>query len=168
MYNINMSSTSYFLKHFLTTALAIFIGYLFVSKYIEPTIFYENCLTDTNNCSVTEMYRYNNTFIAHEQISDLWFWYNGKNLYIYGQAAGTCTDPNYEVVNVCSLSIQNSTIQFNFLPNECVTKIDQILSDYKKQFNVQQEIFYTRKSQNVENIFSIVQQLYDNNIFKIF
>lgn len=164
-----MNLVLFYMIRFAILIIAIWIAYLFVQSFIKPTILYDMCLVDTNNCTELELYQYENTFIAHEKVSQIWFWYNGDNLYIYGQNIETNCDDNYSPVNVFSLSIKGNTIDFLPFPNECVDNIDNILEYYKEKYHVTKKIYYTRKKKSnlVNNIFDIIQQMYNNKIFII-
>jgi hypothetical protein len=149
--------------------IAIWFGYLFVDSLIKPTILYNKCLTDTNSCTELEIYQYQNNFIAKEKVSQIYFWFNGEKLFVYGQNQDqSCTD-NYTSVNVFVLNIKDNKINFTAYPNECVEQVDDIISFYENNYNFTSKIYYTRKNKDVlvNDIFSIIQQMYNDNIFTI-
>ena len=99
----------------------------------------------------------------------IYFWFNGEKLFVYGQNQDqSCTD-NYTSVNVFVLNIKDNKINFTAYPNECVRQVDDIISFYENNYNVTSKIYYTRKNKDVlvNNIFSIIQQMYNENIFTI-
>lgn len=149
--------------------IAIWFGYLFVNSFIKPTILYEKCLTDTDSCTELELYQYENNFIVKEKVSQLYFWYNGQNLYIYGQNQDQSCMDRYSPVNVFTMNVVENTINFIPFPNQCIDDIDTIINYYQDTFNIQPKIYYTRKNNDSlqNNIFSIIQQMYNENIFTI-
>ena len=143
--------------------IAIWFGYLFVNSFIKPKL-YDICLTDTNSCTELEIYQYQNNFIAKEKVSQIYFWFNGDKLFVYGQNQDqSCTD-NYTSVNVFALNIKDNKINFIAYPNECVQQIDNVIDFYQNNYNVTSKIYYTRKNKNilVNDIFSIIQQMYND------
>ena len=150
--------------------LGLYIGYLIVQKILQPNVLDEMCLTKTENCSQMEAYRWENTIIAKEEVSQIWFWYNGDKLYVYGQAAGTCPDQNeikYSPVSVFSMS-RDETGQVNFsqLQNECIPNVQNIIDLYRNEKKAEKtNLFLYRSDPNqINSIFSIVKNLLDNNI----
>lgn len=150
--------------------LGLYIGYLIVQKILQPNVLDEMCLTKTENCSQMEAYRWENTIIAKEEVSQIWFWYNGDKLYVYGQAAGTCPDQNeikYSPVSVFSMS-RDDTGQVNFsqLQNECIPNVQNIIDLYRNEKKAEKtNLFLYRSDPNqINSIFSIVKNLLDNNI----
>jgi len=134
------------------------------------------CLTHSSNCMTVEVYRYKNTFLARDDVSQIWFWYNGTTLYVYGQANGTCQSTGgkpFEPVNAFQMTVVkesngNEQIRFSALPNVCIDGINTILNYYKNELNLQMESFIIRRKNPSEviNIYTIIQSMYDNNIFK--
>ena len=52
------------------------------------------------------------------------------------------------------------------MPNQCIKSIDQILNIYQQQYGVENERIFMRLDDK-NNIFNIIQQMYNNNIFFI-
>lgn len=160
----------FYIFRFSAVIIALFLAYLIVSKILEPDIADKACLTNTQNCSQIDIYRYQNNFIAQENISQIWFWYNGDKLYVYGQAAGSCESQNgvtFVPVSVFQMSLSNNLINFTQFPNECIPDYDTIISAYKNNYNTQKEtLFLYREDINELNtIFSTIKNMYDNKIF---
>lgn len=161
----------FYIFRFSAVIIALYLAYLIVSKILEPTITDKACLTNTQKCSKIDIYQYENSFIAKEDISQIWFWYNGQNLYVYGQAAGSCkSDANISFVPVSVFQIlldKNDMINFTQFPNECIPNYDTMIYIYQNQYrSKKQTLFLYRNDQNELNtIFSIIKNMYDNKIF---
>jgi hypothetical protein len=117
------------------------------------------------------IYQYENTFVAQEKISQVWFWFNGTRLYIYGQAPGECQDSNYQPVNVFTIQ-KDSTGEVGFTPyaNECVSKLETVVDYYKNTLKCDLGTIYIKKydtSSYQTNLYEIVKAMLDNNIFQI-
>lgn len=155
---------SYYSMRIVSSAIAIWLGYYLVTNYIEPDIFEPICLTDTDSCSSVELYLYKNTFLGKEKISQVWFWYNGSFLYVYGIANGKCDD-KYQPVNVFSLKVVDDVIRFTRYPNQCITSITFVEDYYKGVSELKN--YYIKKSDfnGMDNIFNIINDMYDNKIF---
>jgi hypothetical protein len=152
--------------------IGLYIGYYIISQRFLKKM--DNlCLINTSNCMTIEVYRHKNTFLARDDVSQIWFWYNGFNLYVYGQANGTCQSyggQSYEAVNVFQMSLgQNENeIQFSALPNQCIDGYRTILNYYQNELKAKMEPFIIKRANptQVINIYSIVQSMYDSKIFK--
>ena len=165
-----METILFFNFRLIAVVLGLYIGYLIVQKIIEPNVLDEMCLTKTENCSQIESYRWENTLIAKEEVSQIWFWYNGDKLYVYGQAAGVCSDQNgiqYSPVSVFSMTKDESgQVNFSQLPNECIPNVQNIIDLYRNEKKAEKtNLFLYRSDPNqVNSIFSIFKNLLDNNI----
>ena len=163
-----METILFFIFRLIAVVLGLYIGYLIVQKIFEPKVLDEMCLTKTENCSQMEAYRWQNTIIAKEEVSQIWFWYNGDKLYVYGQASGTCPDQNgvpYVPVTVFSMARDESgQVNFSQLPNECIPNVENIINIYRDEKKVEKtNLFLYRSDPNqVNSIFSIVKNMLDN------
>jgi hypothetical protein len=96
--------------------------------------------------------------------------YNGDKLYVYGQAAGVCSDQNgiqYSPVSVFSMvKDQSGQVNFSQLPNECIPNVQNIIDLYRNEKKAEKtNLFLYRSDPNqVNSIFSIFKNLLDNNI----
>jgi len=167
-----IETTIYFGIRFIVVLIGLYIGYYFVTTRFTPVLD-ELCLTNTQNCTTVQVYRYKNTFVGRDNVSQIWFWYNGANLYVYGQAPGICQSTatqTYSPVNVFQMNMDKTKniIKFSALPNECIDSVDTIVNYYKNTLNVNMESFIMSRANPtaVTNIYNIIQGMYDANIFK--
>lgn len=163
----------YFVIRLVVILLGLYLAYKIVMWYIEPNILQTMCITDTNNCSSIEIYRWKNTFIAKETVSQVWFWYNGSSLYVWGQTTGTC-DTGYVPASMFTLSLdsnKNFTIPSSFSSptNVCIDSPDRIVEIYKIEKKSEKEMFYLYRDNpnKLNTIFTIVKSMYDNKIFSL-
>jgi len=159
---------SFYSIRFLAVFLALYFGWLLVKDLFISKIFDPICLTNTDKCSTIELYLYKNTFVAKEEISQIYFWYNGFYLYVYGQSAGTCSD-NYQPVNVFTLKKDKDKLNFTRFPNECVTSLDYVIT-YYKNLGVEKQTYYLSQGDQAgtfNNIFSVINNMVDNKIFEL-
>jgi len=151
--------------------LAILLGYYLVRKVVEPYVLHPNCLTDTNSCAYLTLWKYENSFIAQAFPSGLFMWFNGTRLYVYGEDHGTCSDPNYESVNVITISGTNQRAVYHRLNYECITTATQVIQYYTGILKVNPVTIYIRGSSNLPavslNVFDIFQRLVDDGIVSI-
>lgn len=160
----------FYIFRFSAVIIALFLAYLIVSKILEPDIADKACLTNTQKCSKIDIYQYENSFIAQENISQIWFWYNGQNLYVYGQAAGSCqsqADISFVPVSVFQMLLDKDMINFTQFPNECIPNYDTIISIYQNQYKAKKQtlFLYRNNPDELNTIFSIIKNMYDNKIF---
>lgn len=161
----------FYIIRFLCVAFALILGYIIIQKIIEPNITEKLCLTNPQNCSEIEIYRYNNTFIAKEKISQIWVWYNGINLFVYGQAVASCVAQagiTFEPVTVFSMEDKgDGDIEFTQYPNQCIPSWSYILSNYMGEKNAQKEeiLMYRKDPSEVNSIFNMIKNMLNNKIF---
>lgn len=163
----------YFVIRLVVILLGLYLAYKFVMMFIKPNILEKMCLTDTNNCSSLEIYRWENTFIAKELISQIWFWYNGSNLYVWGQTSGSC-DQGYIPAAMYSLSLDNNknfnvSSSFSTPTNVCIDSPEKIVEIYKieKKSNKEMIYLYRDDPNKLNTMFTIIKSMYDNKIFSL-
>jgi hypothetical protein len=160
----------FYIFRFFAVALSFYTAYLIVTMILKPDIADKSCLSNSKNCSQVEIYRYNNTFIAKENISQIWFWYNGVNLFVYGQAAGSCEsegDIVFVPVSVFQMSVDKSNnINFTQLPNQCIPNYNEIINMYQQYKSNMENIFLYRKDPNeLNSIFNVIKNMLNNKLF---
>lgn len=164
----------FYVIRFIFIFLALYIGYKIVNSFVVPKILDNMCLTNTSNCISMDIYYYQNTFLAKEEMSQIYFWYDGSKVYIYGLATEVCQQPRQEIdympANIFQLSRKDNTIIFTPFPNECVTALPIVLNYYTNSLNVQKDTIYLHKYNNnsyITNIFDILKTMVENDIFSI-
>lgn len=164
----------FYVIRFIFIFLAIYIGYKIVNSFIVPKVFDDICLTNTSNCATMDIYYYQNTFLAKDIKSEIYFWYNGNKVYIYGVAPEICSQNrdaiDYMPVSIFQLSQKNDIIVFTPFPNQCVTALPIILNYYTNTLGVKKQRIYLSKyneSSYVTNIFDIIKSMIENKIFSI-
>jgi len=166
-----MNVILFYIIRFSAVFLALYLAYLVVNNILDPNVAQKMCLSNTGKCSQVDIYRYQGTFIAQENISQIWFWYNGEKLFVYGQAGGQCESKggiNFVPVSVFQLSEDANEINFTQYPNECIPNYDNIISSYVNQGSKKETIFLYRKDPTELNtIFSVIKNMIDNKIFVI-
>lgn len=164
----------FYIIRFIFVFLALYIGYKIVNNFIVPQILDKMCLTNTSNCISMEIYYYQNTFLAKEEMSQIYFWYDGNKVYIYGLAPETCQQPRDEIdympANIFQLSRKNNHIIFTPFPNKCVTALSIVLNYYKNTLGIEKNTIFLHKYDNnsyITNIFDILKTMIENNIFSV-
>lgn len=165
----------FYIFRFVAVFLGLYVGYLIISKYLENSnnILEELCLTNPQNCSNIDIYRppQGSTFIAKESISQIWFWYNGVYLYVYGQAAGQCSpigDQAFSPVTVFQMNYDSdNNIQFTQLPNECIPTYEYIINRYVTEMGAKKDtvLLYRKDPSEVNSIYNVIKNMIDNKIF---
>ena len=146
------------LKIFSEKTFVIILGIIF--GYILYTILLKNpfekyCFTNTNSCLSLKYWKKDNSLFGNVIGSNYNFWFNGKNVYVFGQNTGnTCVLEDYESVYV--IDVVNKKI----LGYECIVNLETIQNFYLNQ-NIQEETIYM-KSQN--DIFNVMNNLNKQNI----
>lgn len=161
------SKTTYIIIRLLILGLAVFLSYILVQKVINPKVFKKTCLTSTDKCLFMDIYKYKNSFLAQIYPSALWVWFNGGNIYIYGEAPGDCQDRvNYEPVFSITPDFSGDDPIYTFNPNECITKLDTVKDYYETQYKVKKERIYFKVEKPVNNVLDVVTILYKKKIIR--
>lgn len=159
----------------LVLILAIILGYYFVNKIIEPHVLKPECLTDTNSCASMTIWKYKNSFVAQVFPSELYIFFNGARLYVYGQAPGTCTETSesneYVPVDVITINGTDDNPIYSRQNYECINNVESVVNYYTRVLNVSPITIYIRgsldtKSANL-NVFDLFQRLVDEKIISV-
>jgi hypothetical protein len=161
----------FYIIRLISVFFGLFLGYIIIEKFIEPNILEQLCISKPGNCTEIEIYRYNNTFIAREKISQIWFWYNGIYLFVYGQTVGSCVKEagiEFEPVSVFTMTEKDDgDIEFTQFPNQCIPVWAYIRSNYIGQQNAQREniLLYRKDPTEINSIFNVIKNMLNNKIF---
>lgn len=153
----------------LVIILALFLAYLFAQRVIEPYVFRPNCLTQTNSCVSATVYKYKNSFLAQIFPSEIWVWFNGKVLYVYGQAPGNCTNQEtFEVVDAIQISKNpQGKIEYRRGNYECIVKVDAVFNYYKNTLKSSPQTVYFRTDKSNPNIITLFSKFIQDGIVTI-
>ncbi len=160
----------YFSFRLLALIIGCYIGYTLSLKFV-PTL-EDLCLARTEDCMNIQLYRYKNTFLAQDSVSTTWFWYNGENLFVYGQVPGICRsvgNQTYVPVNTFKVGFDNKEklVTFSALPNRCIDSHTAIISYYTSTLKVRLETFILKRMSptSTSNVYQIIQALYNAKVF---
>jgi hypothetical protein len=159
----------YFLLRLIVIGLGLFLAYTLVQLLIKPDVLDEMCITNAQSCINLKMWRWQNTFLAQEAVSQVWFWYNGSRLYIWGQASGTC-DTGYVPATMFPIGKDDKDqVTFGNGATVCIEPADRVQAIYilEKQ-SPEEHVKLNRDDPNELNtIFTIVRTMYANKIFAL-
>jgi hypothetical protein len=153
----------------LVIVLALYLSYVFVQDVIEPYVFRPNCLTQTNTCVSATVYKYKNSFLAQILPSEIWVWFNGKVLYVYGQAPGQCANQEtFEVVDAVQITRNSKgSIEYKRGNYECIVKVDAVFNYYKNVLKSSAQTVYFKTDKSNPNIITIFNKFIQEGIVKI-
>lgn len=119
-------------KETIVFILAIILGIIFTLTIVSPKILKPNCFLDTNSCSSIKYRRKDNTALIQIIPDNIYMWYNGKYLFIYGSPE-SCPDINTEPV----FMLQKDGVLLGY---GCINKLEDVKKLYSKEED--QYIFY--------------------------
>lgn len=143
---------------------AVFAALACVSFMVKPWVLEPLCLINSNECMEIEYWTLENSVIAHMQPTGYWIWYNGENVYVFGEQTGQlCEDPNYEPAYVIDV-VKNEILGY-----ECVMPIEDILKYYTSQGSETKYLFkrITQDQWSTFNVYDLINTLIDNNIIYV-
>lgn len=150
--------------------IALLLAYFFVTKFISSKIFEPLCLVNSNSCAQLTIYKYKNSFVGIVIKNGIYIWFDGKQLYVYGQAPGECTDQSdYEPVDVFQITGSNKNTTYTRGNYQCITKINNIINYYIAILKVSPKNIYLKikKQTGNYNIFDIFESLIEQGIVSV-
>lgn len=159
----------YFLLRLIVIGLGLFLAYLIVQKLIEPDVLDAMCITNAQSCINLKMWRWQNTFLAQEAVSQVWFWFNGSRLYLWGQASGTC-DTGYVPATMFPISRNDKDeVVFGDGATVCIDPADRVQAIYilEKKSPEEHVKLYRDDPNELNTIFTVVRAMYANKIFAL-
>lgn len=163
----------FFVVRLLVIVLALYVAYIVTKRVIEPYVLRPTCLTNTNSCAYITMYKYHNSFVGQAFPSGIWLWFNGKKLYVYGQAPGICEHSDYyDPVDVIEVSGTNLETVYSRKNYECITKITDVVTYYQAVLKAVDPVTVYIRSGAVSdsiniNVFDIFEQLINQGIISV-
>jgi len=143
---------------------ALFTALVFVVFILKPLVFEPMCLLKSNSCLEIEYWTLQNSVIAHAIPTGYWIWFNGFNVYVFGEPTGrVCPNQNFEPTYVVDLQSNE------LLGYECVMPLQDILTTYQKQGSEKRYIFthIPKEEWNTFNVYDMINVLTDNNVISI-
>lgn len=140
--------------------IAILTGFCMYSYILRPLMLEPMCLINTNSCLRLGYYKYNNSALMNMGNNGIWLWFNGSDIYIYGQNVGQlCEDPSkYQT----AYKIEGSTgIKKGY---ECVMTLENVLSFYKKKNVPLQYVVKKIDNFNTFNVYDVMNIMQNEKI----
>jgi len=140
-----MDITSYvkfFALRTLIIVLAVCLGYIFLVFVAKPVLQKYNVL-NTNKALQINYQNYENSVLAHVPKTGNWFWFNGVEVFIYGEPSGRICqngDVPVYVFNVVSKNIEGW---------RCVEPIENVQKFYNDK-NVKEQVLFVNSSKNYD------------------
>ena len=141
---------------------ALITAYVIYSLIVKPGILEPLCLINTLGCVRMAFYRYNNSALVHMRNTEIWLWYNGYKVYVYGQPIGQiCNNPgSFEA----AYAINTRTgMKEGF---ECVTVLGELINFYKSKTKM--EYLYKKvKDRETFDVYGALNLLNDHGIIDL-
>ena len=139
--------------------LGIFIGFsifqLYVLKFLES-----KCIIKTNSCIQIKYQKYENSVLVHMQPSGYWIWFDGANIFIYGEPTGrTCDDEGFEPAYV--YNIEKKTTSYM-----CAKSLEKDKNYYTTNKAPEDYIFLRKDTTNF-GVYDMINYLSDKRIINI-
>ena len=144
---------------------ALFTALVFVVFILKPFVFEPLCLLKTNSALEIEYWTLENSVIAHAIPTGYWIWYNGDNVYVFGEPAGKlcANNTNFEPAYVVDV------VNHEILGYECVMHLEDILSYYQEQGAEKRYVFKHIPKDEWEtfDVYDMMNVLIDNDVVYI-
>ena len=145
---------------------ALFTALVFVVFILKPLVFEPMCLLNSNSCLEIEYWTLQNSVIAHAIPTGYWIWFNGSNVYVFGEPTGQiCPPENQKFEPAYVVDLQKNEI----LGYECVMHIEDILTYYQEQGSEKRYVFehIPKEEWDTFNIYDMINVLVDHNVIYI-
>lgn len=132
--------------------LGIISAIVLYSYFVRPMILEPMCLVNSIGCARMSYYTYNNSVLIQMINSDIWVWYNGDEIFIYGQPVGQlCKDPaNYTAAYAIS---GRTGMKKGY---KCVMTLEKVLEFYKERKVKKQKMITRVKDPSKFDVYDVM------------
>ncbi len=141
--------------------IAITSAILFTVSVLRPYFLEPLALVDTNSTVQIVYQQIKNSVLVNMLPTEYWFWFNGRNIYVFGIPTGILCDiekDKHAAAFVIDISQNNVT------GYECISKLEDLQKYYS---HVPKQYIFTRPKKKNFNIYDAVSLLANRNIITI-
>lgn len=142
----------------LVITVAILSAYIFYVFIAKPYFLVKSCLLDTNSCLRIKYLRYNDSVLVNIQPTGYWVWFDGKNLFIYGEPTGRICDTTSEPVYVYNTQTRKVA------GYACVKTLKEVQTFYAK---AKEEFIYVPNPGTNFSVYDLINILSEREIITL-
>lgn len=116
-----------YLVRFIVFVVAFSTAYVMYYRFFKPTILTKRGITNTNRAIHIKYYIDGNTVLFNVMPSDVWTWFNGSDVYVYGQPISDTCGKGYQAAYQLSPNPKLPNLKYM-----CVDELDRLLQSYTK------------------------------------
>ena len=139
--------------------LGILVGFSIFQLIIVPLL-QSKCIIKTNSCVKIQYQKYENSVLVHMIPTGYWIFFDGNDVFIYGEPAGKVCDDEHEPVYVYDVENMKDTGYV------CGTKLAEIKDFYDKNKSLKKYV-YLRRDTSDFGVYDVINYLADNRIINI-
>ena len=138
--------------------IAALLAFSLVILVLKPFVLEPLGLIGSDNCLQIEYWQYNTTVLAHMQPTGYWVWFNGEDMFVYGQPTGRlCSDKGYEPAYLYDIRLQK------VLGYVCVVELDQV-QEYYKSKNVKSQFIFKKDPSPTFDVYDLLTLFVDKRV----
>jgi hypothetical protein len=144
-----------------SVVIAVIGAIIFSLYFLRPFALEPLSLVDTNSSVQISYQQIQNSVLVNMAPTQYWWWFNGRNIYIYGLPTGRlCEVENekYQPVFVIDPA-ENRMVGY-----QCIIKLDDLKNYYK---NAPIQYIYTKPNKTNYNVYDAVNLLVSRNIISL-
>lgn len=153
----------FYLIRLFIIVLGIITGIVLYYYVVKPHVLEPACMINSNGCVRMRYYSYNNSVLIQMIQNNVWVWYNGDNIYIYGQPIGQiCKDPaNY----TAAYAVDGRTgLKKGY---ECVMTVEKVLQFYQNKKVKPKGMVYRVNNPETFNVYDLMNLFDSKNIINL-
>lgn len=116
-----------YLARFATILVAVCTSYVLYNSFFKPHILDQRGITNTNIAIQIEYYTQGNTALINILPSGVWAWYNGTDVFVYGQPMAESCGKGYQASYKIDPNPNIPKVSYS-----CTTKLDVLLKQYQQ------------------------------------
>lgn len=116
-----------YIARFAIIIIAICTAYVFYYNFFKPHILVPRGIVNTNRAVQIEYYTEGNTVLFNILQSGVWFWYNGSDVFVYGQPMSETCDKGYQASYKIDPNPEIQKVYYS-----CTTKLTDLLKRYQQ------------------------------------
>jgi hypothetical protein len=116
-----------YLARFATIIVAICTAYVLYYNFFKPHIFVPRGIANTNRAVQIEYYTEGNTALINILPSGVWAWYNGSDVFVYGQPMSDTCGKEYQASYKIDPNPEIPKVYYS-----CTTKLVDLLKQYRQ------------------------------------
>ncbi len=141
-----------------SVVIAVIGAIIFSLYFLRPFVLEPLSLVDTNSNVQISYQQIQNSILVNMKPTQYWWWFNGRNIYVYGLPTGRlCEDENEKYQPAFVID----TAENRMIGYQCIIKLENLQNYYK---NAPVQYIYVKSKKSNYNIYDAINLLVSKNV----